>query len=1177
VRVAAAAKWTLLVMTLAIGGCGGGKDESPALPADARYVEFPGGKKASRDPLEAFGLKTSNLKKAKSYAKTLGEVPAAYANLDEDGDGVPDHLDEMPLDPTRDRYPEISEGEPNDTLEQALVTGESLPVAIIGALSSPSDVDSITFPTPPGDEFRIMVLYADGMSDNDLLITAYGNGTLAGTADYLYDTLASYGFSLGENRNRLGFAVSSAMEIALQISARPGLPASKFPLSYRLKLASDADTDFVPDDVETALGSNPNALSTVGVNVTDSAKILDAGNQVRFNQDQDSDGFPNYMDLDGDDDGIPDDVELAFDPDSDGVPNILDTDSDGNGILDAVEAGSNLNAPIDSDGDGTPDFRDVDDDDDHLLDVFDNDRLAPAAAHQDTTAHPMVISLASKLSDGAVVEDIAVAGATLVVRGRGFSTTSNNYLASFSSLSPQEKTSIKARNFTTSSATATQLNFPGSITHSTSSYGYVAHDGLISNYFEIRVVSENTPLLFGSGSISGVPGSTLGLSGRNFTSDSTVYIDESAIPTAFVSGTQLQISIPMSIASGQLTVRNSAGTSNSRAISVNTPAVAEITLPLGDSTQAGELSLLWGEGGESPVSLNLTATLDAKAAECSQAALRKTVSGGGHSPYMLSLIAPGSGSKAVSPLTTAVALSLIPHTIIANHSLNDLCAVQSEAAADEDIAAFGAELASKLVSEGSLLAALEEISPAIKAAAGEAALEILTNYRTPPAARSLNMAKSGLGTSYFPEVLPSEVEEHFRIAPKRDDVSGVVTGDFTVENRNGFFASAKITHKYTSAVYEYHITSAYDPRIIEAINGLRIDGPFAKAERDFPKVPKFHDVDVQIVAAAFGTTLVAASPEDANVRAMLLRRTFINRFVVPFIAAGAGVSAKQLKNLEIPLYFSDVTAAAMPQVLDGNFSGGMKTFASGFISDLASGGPISVMIANHFGVTLEEVLKRYAFKLVPYVGQIAAVLTFGPPAVDAGITLYDVSNTAAKVKFGIVWPLKFDGVELNASNLDAFDLAAGNYSGASVLGKGFSSYYDNDLNAIYPQIEIRLGSYNSPFYAIGRSYKNPTPTMFRLAMGSPANEGDALLLTGTVLDTSRDNSTAYVRVSHGPKHSSFKEYPVRVLKIICTVDGVTTLPWGGSIVGLWDDQDPYDWAESLCDPGTIQPWPPAQS
>lgn len=596
-----------------------------------------------------------------------------------------------------------------------------------------------------------------------------------------------------------------------------------------------------------------------------------------------------------------------------------------------------------------------------------------------------------------------------------------------------------------------------------------------------------------------------------------------------------------------------------------------------DSTQAGDLSLLWGEGGESPVSLNLTSALDAGAAECSQAALRKSVGGGDHSPYMLALISPGSGNKPISPLTTAVALSLMPYAIVADHSLNDLCAVQGEAGSNPDIAAFGAALAAKLVSKGTLMAALEEVSPAIKAAAWEAGLSLLTNYRNPPSARSLNFAKSGLGTSYSPEVLPSEVEEHFRIAPKRHDVSREVTGDFTLENRNGFFASAKITHKYTGATYEYHITSAYDPRIIEAISGLRIDGPFQKAEREYPKVPKFHDVDVQIVAAAFGQTFVAASPEDEIVRAMLLRRTFINRFVVPFIAAGAGVSGKQLKLLEIPLYYSDVTTAAMPQVLNGDFAGGMKTFASGFLNDLASGGPTAVLVANHFGVTLEEILKRYAFKLVPYVGQIAAILTFGPPAIDAGITLHDVSTTASKVKFSIVWPLKFDGVELDASNLDAFDMAAGNYSGASVIGKGFSSYYDNNLNSVYPQIEIRVGSYNDPFYAIGRSYKNPTPTMFRLAMGSPTNEGDALLLEGVVLDTSRDNSTAFVRVSHGPKHSTFKEYPIRVLKIICTVDGVTTLPWGGSVVGLWDDQDPYDWAESLCDPGTIQPWPPEQS
>ena len=57
--------------------------------------------------------------------------------------------------------------------------------------------------------------------------------------------------------------------------------------------------------------------------------------------DTDGDGVYNDADLDDDNDGILDTVELAdtTDRDGDGIPNNRDLDSDGDGILDSVEAG----------------------------------------------------------------------------------------------------------------------------------------------------------------------------------------------------------------------------------------------------------------------------------------------------------------------------------------------------------------------------------------------------------------------------------------------------------------------------------------------------------------------------------------------------------------------------------------------------------------------------------------------------------------------------------------------------------------------------------------------------------------------------------------------------------------------------------------------------------------------
>ncbi|MDP5082261.1 MAG: choice-of-anchor D domain-containing protein [Winogradskyella sp.] len=82
--------------------------------------------------------------------------------------------------------------------------------------------------------------------------------------------------------------------------------------------------------------------------------------------DTDGDGVANIFDLDSDNDGIPDVVEAGFGTVSNGNA-IIDSwqDSNGNGMHDAFE-GLPL---LDSDSDGTPNFIDLDSDNDSIFDV----------------------------------------------------------------------------------------------------------------------------------------------------------------------------------------------------------------------------------------------------------------------------------------------------------------------------------------------------------------------------------------------------------------------------------------------------------------------------------------------------------------------------------------------------------------------------------------------------------------------------------------------------------------------------------------------------------------------------------------------------------------------------------------------------------------------------------------
>ncbi|MBT8098875.1 MAG: hypothetical protein KJO82_03955, partial [Gammaproteobacteria bacterium] len=84
-----------------------------------------------------------------------------------------------------------------------------------------------------------------------------------------------------------------------------------------------------------------------------------------FSPDSDGDSIVDAIDIDDDNDGIPDADEPAGDSDGDGVIDSLDIDSDNDGIVDNVEAqgDSAYLAPLgsDSDGDGLDDRYDSDD------------------------------------------------------------------------------------------------------------------------------------------------------------------------------------------------------------------------------------------------------------------------------------------------------------------------------------------------------------------------------------------------------------------------------------------------------------------------------------------------------------------------------------------------------------------------------------------------------------------------------------------------------------------------------------------------------------------------------------------------------------------------------------------------------------------------------------------------
>ena len=137
---------------------------------------------------------------------------------------------------------------------------------------------------------------------------------------------------------------------------------------------TDADTDGVVDGSADADGDG----------ILDSADSDDGNDGSPGTSPTNTDGgsFPDYLDIDADDDGIIDNIEAQASTGSPIVPG--GTDSDGDGLDNNFESTDGLD-PVDTESDGTPDYIDTDSDNDGDSDALegydtDNDGTANTVA-----------------------------------------------------------------------------------------------------------------------------------------------------------------------------------------------------------------------------------------------------------------------------------------------------------------------------------------------------------------------------------------------------------------------------------------------------------------------------------------------------------------------------------------------------------------------------------------------------------------------------------------------------------------------------------------------------------------------------------------------------------------------------------------------------------------------------
>ena len=333
---------------------------------------------------------------------------------DLDGDGLPDYLD---TDTDSDGIPDLVEGN-GDT------DGDGIP----DFRDTDSDNDGI----PDGVEDGNTPPLTGSDSDADGIDDAIDVDNTAGSdlnGDGIDDALAATdsdadGVPDYVDPDSDGDGVPDAF----------GVPNGP-PLT-----GSDADGDGIDDAID---------VDNTGGNDLDGDGVDDALGPA----DSDGDGMPDYLETDSDGDGIPDSVETgvtgvdsdldgiddAFDVDqtggvdadgdgvddagapdfdSDGAPNFRDLDSDNDGVLDVTEAGlpdgngdgfvddgSVTATPPDADGQGGPDYLDLDSDNDGI-----NDIVGTPAEPFDTDGDGQIDAASATDSDGDGIPDVIDSG-----------------------------------------------------------------------------------------------------------------------------------------------------------------------------------------------------------------------------------------------------------------------------------------------------------------------------------------------------------------------------------------------------------------------------------------------------------------------------------------------------------------------------------------------------------------------------------------------------------------------------------------------------------------------------------------------------------------------------------------------------------------------------------------------
>ena len=272
----------------------------------------------------------------------------------------------------------------------------------------------------------------------------------------------------------------------------------------------------------------------------------------------------------------------------------------------------------------------------------------------------VLVGLSWTISQDFTVESVAKPGETIVLSGRGFSTSPEGNLI-------VAQTSMGAKVVAPVSGSETQLSVQ--LPQGTNRV-FVVRDGFRSNDLDVQMLDSQAPVLSEMHFVSASPGETIRVEGAHFSTPLSAMIGAEDVDAVFLDSTTAEITVPANATDGRIVLKNSDLPSNEVEIDIINSIPAEVILPGGSPFTLSDIRVRGGGLNSKAVNSSGVVTIPVNRGAIGYIDVLATDSEGEEFIYLYGWSLPGTSSVELSSLSTAQVMVL--------HAMGSLSGIDME-------------------------------------------------------------------------------------------------------------------------------------------------------------------------------------------------------------------------------------------------------------------------------------------------------------------------------------------------------------------------------------------------------------------------------------------------------------------------------------------------------------------